>query len=64
MKAEFLCVKPKSPVAKDRFNNDMDRLHSCRVVKRDHGKVVLASISRRYSFEIFENGDDHWEVVK
>ena len=64
MKSEFLCVKPKSPVAEDRFNNDMDRLHSCRVVKREHGKVVLTSISRRYSFEIFENGDDHWEVVK
>ena len=64
MKKEFLCVKPKSPVAKDRFNNDMDRLHSCHVVKRKGGKVMLASISRRYSFEIFESGDDNWEIVK
>jgi len=64
MKKEFLCVKPKSPIAEDRFNNDMDRLHSCHVVKRNRGKVSLESISRRYSFEIFESGDDNWEVVK
>ena len=64
IKTEFICVKPKSSIAQDRFDNDMDRLHSCRIVKREHGKVVLASISRRYSFEIFEGGDDNWEVVK
>jgi len=64
MKSEFLCVKPKSATARDIFDNDMDRLHSCRVIKRDHGKVVLDSISSRYSFEMFEFGDDNWEVIK
>lgn len=60
----MICVNPKSTHAKDRFNNDMDRLHSCRVIKRGDGKVVLASISNRYSFEMRESCDDHWEVVK
>ena len=49
IKTEFLCVKPRSSLAKDRFDNRMDRLHSCRVTKRKHGKVFLESISNRYS---------------
>ena len=64
IKTEFICVKPKSIEAEDRFENGMDRLHSCRVVNRRNGKVVLASITNRYSFEMFEGGDDHWEIIK
>ena len=64
MKTEFICVKPRSSVAEDRFINSMDRLHSCGVVNRRDGKVFLDSISNRYSFEMFEGGDDHWEVIK
>ena len=63
MKKEFICVKPRSEAAKDRFVNEMDKLHSCRVKKRDQGKVYLSSISNRYSFEMFEGADDHWEVI-
>jgi hypothetical protein len=42
----------------------MDKLHSCSVVNRKNGKVTLSSISNRYDFEMFEGGDDHWEVIK
>ena len=63
IKTEFICVKPRSALARDRFDNCMDRLHSCRVIKRNHGKVVLESISNRYYFEMFEVSYDHWEVI-
>jgi len=63
IKTEFICVKPRSSLAKDRFENDMSLLHSCKVVKREYGKVFLESISGRYAFEMFEGGDDHWEVI-
>ena len=63
IKTEFMCVKPRSALAQDRFDNCMDRLHSCRVIKSKHGKVVLESIYNRYTFEIFEGADDHWEVI-
>ena len=63
VKTEFLCVRPRSGEAKDRFLNKMDMLHSCRVEKREYGKVYLSSISGRYMFTMFENGDDHWEVL-
>ena len=64
LKTEFLCVKPKSKKAKNRFANMMDSLHSCRVEQRKDGKVFLASISQKYFFWMNENGDDHWEVIK
>ena len=63
IKTEFVCVKPRSKEAIDRFVNKMDRLHSCKVEKREYGKVYLSSISGRYMFTMFENGDDHWEVL-
>ncbi len=63
IKTEFVCVRPRSKDASDRFVNKMDRLHSCRVEKREYGKVYLSSISGRYLFTMFESGDDHWEVI-
>ena len=63
IKTEFVCVKPRSALAQERFENCMDILHSCKVVKREHGKLFLASISNRYTFEMFEGSDDHWEII-
>ncbi len=64
MKTEFICVQPRSSEAKNRFENRMNGLHSCRVDKREYGKVYLSSMSGKYLFSIHEGGDDHWEVVK
>ena len=63
IKTEFICVKPRTSLAQDRFDNCMDRLHSCRVIKREFGKLVVESISNRYTFEMFEGSDDNWEII-
>jgi len=42
----------------------MDRLHSCRIDKREDGRVFLSSISGRYLFSIMESDDKDWEVIK
>ena len=63
-KTEFLCVRPKTSKANNRFANEMDLLHSCRVEKRDGNRVFLASISGKYFFWMNESSDDHWEVIK
>ena len=63
IKTEFICVKPRSTEASDRFENKMDRLHSCKVEKREYGKVYLSSISGLYLFTMSEGGDDHWEII-
>ena len=62
-KTEFICDLPKPSKAKNRFANQMDLLHSCRVEKRQDGKVFLASISGKYFFWMNESSDDHWEVI-
>ena len=64
IKAEFICVKPKSTVAKDRFLSDMRELHSSRVNSRRDGLTFVESISGKYSFCLNEQSDDHWEVIK
>ena len=64
MKKEFICVKPKSRQANDRFLNDMRQLHSCVVNKRSDGLTFVESISGKYSFCLNEYSDDHWEVIK
>jgi len=65
MKTEFLCVKPKTSKAKNRFANMMDNLHSCRVEQRKDGQVFLASISGRYFLWMDENNEDtHWEIIQ
>ena len=63
-KTEFICVKPKSKKAKNRFANMMNGLHSCRVENRQDGKVFLASISGNYFFWMNETADDDWTVIK
>ena len=63
-KTEFICVRPKTSKAKNRFANQMDLLHSCRVEKREGNKVFLRSISGKYFFWMNESSDDHWEVIK
>ena len=64
IKSEFICVKPKSRQANDRFLNDMRQLHSCRVNERRDGLTFVESISGNYSFCLNEYSDDHWEVNK
>jgi len=63
-KTEILFVKPKSRKAKNRFANEMNSLHGCRVEKRENGKIFLASISGKYFFWMNESADDHWDFVK
>ena len=64
MKPDFLYVKPRSVEANNRFVNKMDRLHSCKVDKREDGRVFLSSISGRYLFSMMESDDKDWEIIK
>ena len=63
-KTEIICVKPKSRKAKNRFSNEMNSLHSCRVEKRENENLFLASISGRYFFWMKESNDDNWQIIK
>ena len=69
MKKEFVCVKPKSRKAKNRFANEMGGLHSCvienpREMTDGTEMVFLRSINNRYFFWMPKSGGIDWEVVK
>lgn len=64
MKSEFICVKPKSISAKVEFEQLMNLLHSCKVQKRQDGKMLVSSISGNHRFWISEMNDIDWEIVK
>lgn len=64
LKTEFICVQPRTRKAKNRFANEMNGLHSCRVERKQDGKMFLASISGKYFFWMNETSDDNWEVIK
>ena len=64
MKSEFVYVNPKSSNAKEVFQYDMDRLHSCKVKERKDGMMKLESISGRFVFWMNENDEDrNWKTL-
>ena len=63
-KSKFVAVQPKTSKAKNRFANEMDRLHSCKIEKEDDRRMFLASISGRYFFWIEKENDPNWELIK
>ena len=64
LKAEMVCVRPKSRLAQDRFENLMDKFHSCKVEKETSSRVYLKSISGRYSFWMNKEYDRDWQSIK
>ena len=64
MKSEFVYVSPKSSNAKEVFQYDMDKLHTCRIKERKDGMMKLSSISGRFVFWMNENNEDrNWKTL-
>jgi hypothetical protein len=64
MKPEFVYVSLKSSDAKEVFQYDMDRLHTCQIKERKDGMMKLESISGRFVFWMNENDEDrNWKSL-
>ena len=63
-KTEFICVKPKSSKAKNRFVNIMNSFHAMEVEQETDDKLFLVSINRMYCTWVPKTGNEHWEIVK
>ncbi len=64
IKRKFVNVIPKSSKAKNRFANQMDRLHAMVVEQETDSQFFLVSINRQYCFWVPKEGNEHWEVTK
>ena len=62
-KTKFITVKPISNKAKNRFANEMDLLHSCKIEQETETQWFLSSISGRYFFWMDKNMDNNWMVI-
>lgn len=62
-KTKFITVKPISKKAKNRFANEMDLLHSCKIENETETQWFLSSISGRYFFWMDKNMDKNWMVI-
>ena len=62
-KKKFVNVIPKSSKAKNRFANQMHKLHAMEVEQETDTQFFLVSINRQYCFWISKEGNEHWEVL-
>tara|TARA_Y100000361_G_C10977036_1_gene247013 strand:- start:405 stop:596 length:192 start_codon:yes stop_codon:yes gene_type:complete len=63
MKPKFLYVQPRSAFAQEVFEDYMNKLHSCKIEEEKENKMLVSSISGRYSFWINKEFDSNWEVL-
>lgn len=64
LKRKMVNVEPISNKAKNRFANNMDKLHGCHVEQETDTKLFLASINKKYFFWIDKVNDLHWSIMK
>ena len=63
MKRKFVSVEPISVIAKNRFVEDMQSLHSCVIEQEKDDMIHLASINKCYYFWLPKEGNEHWKVI-
>ena len=64
MSKKLICVSPISSKAKNRFANEMDKLHSCKIEDQTEDMFFLSSINKKYFFWVPKKGNDHWRIEK
>jgi hypothetical protein len=64
LKKNLINVQPKSSKAKNRFVNQMDKLHAMEVEQETETQLFVVSINSKYCFWMNKQNDPHWEVIK
>ena len=64
VKRKMVNVEPISSKAKNRFANNMDKLHGCHVEQETDDKMFLASINKKYFFWVLKTNDPNWNFIK
>jgi hypothetical protein len=64
IKRKMVNVEPVSSKAKNRFANNMDKLHGCHVEQETEDTMFLASINKKYFFWVLKTNDPNWNLIK
>ena len=63
-KKQLINVQPKSSKARNRFANQMDKLHAMEVEQETDSQLFVVSINRRYCFWLNKENDPNWSIIK
>lgn len=61
---KIVSVIPLSDIAKDRFNNIMNKFHACTILRRTNELYLLESLNKKYYFWIQKKGNKHWKLIR
>lgn len=61
---KIICVTPISKIAKMRFSQEMNLLHSCMIEDETETMFYLQSINKQYRFCVEKKGSIHWRIEK
>lgn len=64
IKRKIITVNPISKLAKIRFEEMMDSLHSCYVEGEDDAMMFLCSVNKKYQFIVNKKNDTNWKLIK
>jgi len=57
-------IEPISDLAKDRFENLMNMIHTCKVDIETDEQFFLSSVNESYKFVVKKQNDSHWKILK
>lgn len=63
MNSKFICIKPKSKTSEIIFEEDLRKLHTCKVLQQKENKMMVKSIAGDYYFWIDKTNDNHWTII-
>lgn len=64
IKRKIVTIDPISKLAKERFEDYMDGLHSCYIDDEVNEVLYLTSVNKKYKFTMHKKKDINWKLIK
>lgn len=64
IKRKIVTIDPISKLAKERFEDYMDGLHSCYIDDEVNEVLYLTSVNKKYKFTMHKKEDINWKLIK
>jgi hypothetical protein len=64
IKRKIVTIDPISKLAQERFEENMDGLHSCYVDDEVNETLYLTSVNKKYKFTMSKKNDSNWKLTK
>jgi hypothetical protein len=62
-KVKHLYITPKNIYSRIIFEEDLRKLHSCKILKKESNKTLVQSIAGEHYFWVEDKDDEFWTVT-